>query len=1288
MKKKTTETKKKATISSKPNFSLENLVCVNRRAIVGAQSRYSLNIDADFPSMSIKPFDEAIAGLVGGEDFHALVGDVKQEIENGWRNFSIRAPDYVGSIPKPKGVLRALDDLAASAPGRGGKAIAKIRQRAELIYKKADALSNQIYQAQEQKSRNSGHFSSYDPNHGVISYKDALWRAINFMPRGQWDMIAGKDIHMLANPCGLHQSGVLILCGEWGIGKTHSLCDLAKKHGERNLPALLVLAKDLNLDLGDSPDDVLAQRTRLADNFGGLLRRLNELGRECGVRALLLVDGINEDDPNGVWRRELGKMIKRVRGFPFVGLVVSYRVPFDCGLSESDLLETPCLKHEGFEEIPLEAQAAFLEYYGVPLPEIPPMAQEFTRPLTLKIICEIFRSLPKSEQRKGFDGTASGQKGMTRILERYIKARAHAVEKKHRRVLSKQKIWALLDEVMAPYMAKNLVERIPAALLLEAMRDRLSVSWSEARKMLRDMSKEGVVSIERGIPREWRERAGGGARSKQSRWRVLVRMPYQRFSDHFIARELLKKHLKSESARAVRGSFRADNPLTRAFTLEKGKHRFHSTSSLTGSGPAEALILEFPERVKNTPGISAEKRELLFYLPRWREKYVAYRAPFLDGLYWRANAAFSRQTSDLINGYLGNWQDLVTGKPGRSFYSSEHRVIDALLSLACRHNSPVAACRLYRWIKSMSMPDRDVVWGAAMREARVGGWTRNLFVWLSALERNGFKQMSAAVGRNYVTLLSLFLGATDRSLRDKATEALVAIGENFPAALFSHALDMLDFKDIYYPERMLAACYGVAMAQWPDPEAKEFHDAFPAFARAIVRNVFMPEGRLLTHHALVRDYALGIADIARQLGVKFNKDQEVHMSPPFPAAPSPFPPASEINEKELSLAQTAFGPSMDFYERYTIRRISPNGRYKDIARQIKWRVKDLGYTDKQFGELDRKIGHENFREADYDKEDRCGKKYSWIAYHEMCGMLDSCNELPELMGSRGMEGILDPSFPIPPPEWNPKFRTPPMDGDDLPWLAKSPAPDYGHILELEHADAAWVMLEGFAIHRSKSGQREVFSFLRGLLVRESDISCLRTALDEHAYPGNSEIPHCVEIHEVFSGEIPWSSKFTHPQEDMTGRDKAFRAVPIETTVVHNRGNGWRGERFKFSNAWFPAPDICVKLRLSRRGRSVDLVDERGRTASLYRADAGKLQPNPYAKASPADKFQFLHLRKDLLDEYLRVTGKRLVWIIWGERWLLPEDMFRIRPCPLDIQTAKDKNLHLHKRLIVYPSNKG
>ena len=1277
---------KKSMIAPEPKFGLAELDSISKEAIASAGPRYFPNIKSDIPDMSIEAFDTAMTGLVGGHEFRALVEDIAQDIRKQWKNANRDTENkYPNALPEPKRVLRALNVLAQSAPGRGSEGIVGLRRSIAAAQKKAETLSARMRRAQAKlRRKNNGHMLRDDLTRSVDRYSSALYQAERFLPQ-KCHLFGGENPTIIPNACGMHENGTLLLYGEWGMGKTHLLCDLAKKQQKRGLPALLVLAKDF--DPGKSPGNALARHAdAIAPNFTELLRRLDTLGRKAGVRALLLVDGINEKNPNGAWTRMLGKMLKQVRCFPYVGMVVSYRTPFNHGLSKTSLAETPCMEHRGFEEISFEAQADFLKYYGVALPEIPPMANEFTRPLTLRIICEAFCKLPEKDQRKGFDGIASGQKGMTFILERYIKERAEVVSDKHN-LESSDDFWQLIKCDAAAYMAENLTEEMPVVFLLQSIRKRFSVDWLKARNILRDMANEGVVILTWSSPEYWRSHDTVDF-SVQRRQRRVIQMPYQRFSDHIIARSLLDKHLRTESAGAVRRSLYANKPIGKIFSLRKHDAHFALTNIIGPPGLAEALIMEFPERVKKTQEITGMERELLFSLPRWREKYAYYHDPFVSGLCWREKSTISNGTFDLVDRYARNWEADVNRD---YYYHGEHNIMDALLRLACKHASPLSARCLYRYIKSMEMPVRDFLWGTVTRQSRDGGWSGNLLTWLEHHEREKFQNLGPDAARNYVVLLSLFLGTPDHPLRNRATRALVAIGEHFPAALFSHTLDTLDFDDIYYPERMLAASYGVAMSLWDDPQAKAFHAAFPAFARAIVKDVFTPGGRLLTHHVVVRDYALGLVDIARNLNLSFSKKEEQFMSPPFPAVSSPFPAASTIGKKvgEQYFLPYDFKKSIGALDRSGTNDNLYRGGNGPILRQIKWRIKNLGYTVDKLGKWDRRMGGADYHE-NYGQVDTHSEKYAWIAYYEKYGILSARGKLPDWLDARTTNGVPDPSFSVAPRKWDPKFKSIPMNGgSNLWWIAEGPRPDYSHILEMNDLDGIsgpWILSEGFATHDSKDNNRGLFSFLRGLLIQKSDIPQLMEILSATGYPGNDAIPPIPGRYNICAGEIPWSSEFI--QDKSVNDGAAFDKIPVRTTAFDYSWDGKYNDRNQNFHILFPAPDICGKLHLSRRGRSVDLVDMNGLPASLYRADESRLRDAKEVK----DRFQFLYLRKDLLDEYLRLTDKQLVWIIWGERenrynWGKRKADPESDADSLKIRLAYQDHRHIHKQLIIYPQKK-
>jgi hypothetical protein len=234
-------------------------------------------------------------------------------------------------------------------------------------------------------------------------------RDINAITRVLEDAIAFVE----SSACEFVGNNKALLLGSWGTGKTHFLCDLTQSQMLAGKIALIVLAK--NFAASPDPLTALCNYTELTDNFPKLLLYLNDLYKATGERALLIVDGINESD-RVAWRSASSVIVELFKQFPNVGLILSCRGPFDEFIfdveTRNHFVE---LKHPGFEEQEFDAQAEFFRYYDIPLPEVPLLADEFSRPLALKIICEALQGLSAEEKKKGINGIASGQKGMTYI---------------------------------------------------------------------------------------------------------------------------------------------------------------------------------------------------------------------------------------------------------------------------------------------------------------------------------------------------------------------------------------------------------------------------------------------------------------------------------------------------------------------------------------------------------------------------------------------------------------------------------------------------------------------------------------------------------------------------------------------------------------------------------------------------------------------------------------------------------------------------------------------------------
>src|SRR5207302_4011101 len=111
------------------------------------------------------------------------------------------------------------------------------------------------------------------------------------------------------------ERGHLLLIGEWGTGKTHSVCDASLARLQDGRPTLLLLAKDFSSRRPLNEAIQSLTHPRLAT----LLSGLNTLGRESGTRALIIVDGINEGNREG-WSRACKTLIRAASRFQWVAV--------------------------------------------------------------------------------------------------------------------------------------------------------------------------------------------------------------------------------------------------------------------------------------------------------------------------------------------------------------------------------------------------------------------------------------------------------------------------------------------------------------------------------------------------------------------------------------------------------------------------------------------------------------------------------------------------------------------------------------------------------------------------------------------------------------------------------------------------------------------------------------------------------------------------------------------------------------------------------------------------------
>lgn len=211
----------------------------------------------------------------------------------------------------------------------------------------------------------------------------------------------------------LINSRALLVTGEGGIGKSHLLADACETQIDKGVPALLIpahLMKDEDpwAQIVTSLD--LPRHLRVAE----FLTALNSAAIAFGVRALVVVDGINERGGQAIWSTRLAGFLHDVEAYPWISVVLSCRTTYVDSVIPPELDETvlPRIEHMGFSVADAER---YLDMRGVTTLDAPWPLAEFNTPLFLKTLCD---GLVKTGQTT----LPRGSQGVTRIFALYADA--------------------------------------------------------------------------------------------------------------------------------------------------------------------------------------------------------------------------------------------------------------------------------------------------------------------------------------------------------------------------------------------------------------------------------------------------------------------------------------------------------------------------------------------------------------------------------------------------------------------------------------------------------------------------------------------------------------------------------------------------------------------------------------------------------------------------------------------------------------------------------------------------
>ena len=1030
------------------------------------------------------------------------------------------------------------------------------------------------------------------------------------------------DIHAVAavlrsleRSIGVRAVAVLAAAGE---GKSELAVKVTQPDGD--FPGgVLLLGKNLHASHG--LDDLVSAfkiSGKPAESFDRLVEAVDAAGQRAGKRIPIVIDGLNEAEDPRNWKDELSRAEELLKDFPYVLLVVTLRNEFAQMCLPEDF---PQVEHNGFQEDPQKAVDKYFAYYKIDGTDADLPIEFLQHPLTLRIFCEVAN--PRRQRDVGVEALPSS---LASLFEEHFKKVADRVAE------------------LSPVAHRVYPDEVEDALLTIAGilwdGNARSVEFQTARTAIGDVGRWNS-SLVRALESEGvlvRTTSEGGGQE--------IAFSYDLMAGHLMARHLLAvpslaQWLQSEEGRA-QFQFR-----------EPGSHTF-------AYDVFRALVGLYPRR----PG----RRQL------WQD--LSDEGLVLNALLMTSQSDPRHIGRETVERFASAMQEST--QFGRLAFKR-------LRTTRAARAHPFDMDFLQGVLAGMSNTQRDLVWSEWVRETAQE--VEADFSFLSARWKSGVLDEREIRRARWVMWT---LTSTSRSLRDVATKTLYDFAIKRPAEFFQLALDAIPVSDPYVPERMFATAYGAALTTWSDVNAVEMRQALPRVAREVYQAMFAPGATNSTWHALYQQYCLGLIAVARMVdSACLTEGEEAHLVPPFAHLPTPFDNLPEYDAAAIQAAKRA-AIRMDFGN-YTMGRLIPgrsnyddrNPEYQQVLPVIVARMLVLGYDPVQFESADQKMNSGPRMGNDKQKVDRYGKKYSWIAYFEMWGVRYAQGLLAEERSARPSDADIDPTFPreaatidLPLPVL---FAGQPTATGD--WMAKGPQPDYRSLLEAADIDGLqgpWVVLDGFIEQNALTDDRQVFTFLRGVLVDSGEVVRLCSLFNGLEYPGNDAIPEETAFYYTYAGEMPFASIPGMPVDDEEEDDRAERMVSadrcsndgvvVDIPVQKYNWESYHSVVNQDSGARLPSKELCEALGLRYRANRWDLHDAAG-VASLYR------EVGEYGAENSGN---FSYLRRDLLDRYLTQSGKALVWLMWGERG------FHYRSADShNLHEFYVSHQHIHKRTHVY-----
>ncbi|MFC7861273.1 hypothetical protein ACFQ9D_09705 [Arthrobacter koreensis] len=913
--------------------------------------------------------------------------------------------------------------------------------------------------------------------------------------------------------------------GPAGQGKTHALMAAAEKLLHSGVPTVAILGQRLrDATWWSAFSDALGGLSSTSDEF---LQALDSLAEARNCRAVILVDALNESESPRRWRTELPALLSCVREYNNLALIVSFRSDYRDVVLPSGTL--PVVPHPGLAGREADALEKYSALFDISVPSHSLFDPSFGNPLFLRMYCEV---LARETVGRSEPVTRSN------LFERFAEVRSRQVilnlELSPSSDAASKAIGTVADLLLASHgqpAPRDVVEPAVDSFLPGRL-------WPKT--LFQQLCSEGLLELQPTFD------------GKES-----VGLPFQAYSEHVLASRLLK----------------AFGPLPE----DRWWHRF-----LRGRRHPKAQLAA---RLRDEPWLW---RAMAVLLPeRWgceltdlipdEATEFRLRAAMKQSFVERTSAAFGQRALDILKGSFAN--------------NDGNEVVDTVLSLAPRVSHPANSDWLHQLLTSLDMPTRDASWSISSYDVETESPAfRRLTAWAA--------RVTAATSDEEVRLAAIalmwLLTSSNRFLRDGVTKTLVQLLSSRLSVAAQLLRTVQDVDDPYVQERVLASIYGAVMVDG-DNDLK----GVGLVCRALIE--WKRSG--LPVHVLARDSMRGIVAWAHDRGLAGNETRDA-FSPPYGADAPMEPPTIDELHAQHGIVENDAGKIVQWgafsilssclnwhgdFNKYVVKgdvnhfslhplsgpapvqrkRNDPLGEVNAdwAGRWIATRVLEMGWTPERFERFERERDLRSGRDS--HKPERFGKKYQWIALHELLARLAD-NYHPSVRPWENYRGSyqgpwpwygrdIDPSLPPsvfrgnsrfcdiahqPDGAWaklpSPDLDTPMMPDDwvaridDLPNTSAMFAPQ-------DPSGRRWIALQRYSTwdrdNALRTGmtkrERDVFFLQFSWLAPRGQGQALYELLAAKGLNGRW-MPDATRTHTRYLGELDWApiESTAHPERDI------------------------------------------------------------------------------------------------------------------------------------------------------------